>query len=467
MRKLWQHQVMAVDASVDRESFILSLDMGTGKTAVALEVVKRRQHKTVLVVMPKNVLVSGVWQRELESSFGSEGLPYSCVPLIDGTAADKAGVMLRAIKVHRPLPITLFILVNYDTVWRMPLKNFILGSKFDCVILDEAHRIKAAGSKVSKFFAQLQRHGVAKQRLALTGTPIPNSPLDVYGLCRFVDPSIFGTNFAAFQGQYAVMNPYNPHQISRFKNLDDLHRKLDSISFRVMAEDVLDLPESVHVVRYAELEEKACTYYKDLRDEFIVSLNDKTLIADNVLVKLLRLQQITGGFLKWDQGEYEQVSSAKLGVLDEVLEDLPTVEIDGKVSKEPVVVFCRFHQEMDAIKKLAKCKGYTVAEESGRVKELARWQSGLCTMLLVQIQSGSEGIDLTRARYAIYYSKAYSLGLYQQSLRRLLRPGQTRTCVYIHLLVRHTVDEDIEMCLDRKMDIITYLMLKYRVKGDA
>lgn len=462
-RQLWQHQKDAVNFVFNREAAILSLDMGTGKTAVAVQTCISRGHKLVLVVMPKNVLFSGVWSKEIDLAFSAMNKPYWAYPLDKGTTTVKTQRMIDTIRQAKNLPFPLFVLVNYDTIWRSPLKETILRFKWDCIILDEAHRIKAAGSKVSKFFAQVQRHGIAKQRLALTGTPMPNSPLDVYGLCRFIDPSLFGTNFAQFQDRYAVMGGFNRYQVLRFRNLNDLYERFDMVSYRVTAADVLDLPDSVHITRSTELESKAQGYYNGLANDFMLEINQKEIVADNILVKLLRLQQLTGGFVKWDNGNYEQISKAKIELLGEILDELPTVTDDeGIVSKEPVVVFCRFHQEIDAIKSLASDKGYLVSEESGRRKELANWQNGAPGMLVAQIQSGSEGVDLTRARYTIYFSKVYSLGVYQQSLRRTLRPGQTRTTFFIHLTVAGTVDDDIEKCLDKKTDIINYLLDRYR-----
>lgn len=465
-RQLWRHQKDAVNYALGKPAAGLFLDMGVGKTAVAVQICISRGHKLILVVMPKNVLFSGVWEKEIRIAFDTK--QYWALPLDKGTTTAKTTLLLDTIRQAKNLSFPLFVLVNYDTVWRTPLKETLLRCKWDCIILDEAHRIKSAGSKVSRFFAQVQRHGIAKQRLALTGTPLPNSPLDAYGTFRFLDPSIFGTNFAAFQDRYAVMGGFNRYQVLRFRNLKDLYDKMDSISFRVTADDVLDLPDSIHISRSTALEPAAQKQYNSLADDFFLEINQKEVVADNILVKLLRLQQITGGFVKWDNGQYEQISKAKIELLGEMLDDLPTVDDeDGKVAKEPVVVFARFHQEIDAIKSLATSKGYRVSEESGRRKELATWQTGNTDMLVAQIQSGSEGVDLTRARYTIYFSKVYSLGVYQQSLRRTLRPGQTRTTFFIHLTVAGTVDEDIEKCLDKKTDIINYLLDRYRYEKDV
>jgi SNF2 family DNA or RNA helicase len=230
-------------------------------------------------------------------------------------------------------------------------------------------------------------HKVARFRLGLSGTPMPHSPLDVYAYYRFLDPRIFGWSFHKFRRHFAVMGGFQNHQVVDYRNLDELNRKFYSIA----------------------------------------------------LVKLLRLQQITGGYLRTDDGAEVQIDSAKMNLLRDVLEDIGP--------DEPVVVFCRFHKDLAAVNRVADEAGRRSLELSGRMDELKRWQAGDAPVLAVQIDSGGVGIDLTRARYAIYYSLGFSLGSYEQSLARIHRPGQTRPVEYIHLLARGTVDEKVMAAL--------------------
>ena len=115
----------------------------------------------------------------------------------------------------------------------------------DLIILDEAHRIKSAGSRISMFCSSLGRR--AAMRLALSGTPLPHSPLDAYGLYRMLDPGIFGTSNAKFKERYAVMSSGEPAFVVGYKNLDELQARMNRIMMRVTKEDALDLPELMHV----------------------------------------------------------------------------------------------------------------------------------------------------------------------------------------------------------------------------
>ena len=123
-----------------------------------------------------------------------------------------------------------------------------------------------------------------------------------------------------------------------------------------------------------------------------------------------------------------------------------------------MVVFCRFHRDLDAVNRIADEAGRRSLELSGRMDELKRWQAGEVPVLAVQIDSGGLGIDLTRARYAIYYSLGFSLGSYEQSLARVHRPGQTRPVEYIHLLAEGTVDEKVMAALSNRADVVNSVL---------
>jgi SNF2 family DNA or RNA helicase len=121
------------------------------------------------------------------------------------------------------------------------------------------------------------------------------------------------------------------------------------------------------------------------------------------------------------------------------------------------VVFCNFRHDLDAIGRVAAKLRRTSYELSGRVNQLAEWQEKgkeLGAILVVQIQAGAEGVDMTQACHAIYYSLPYSLALYNQSRARLYRPGQKRPVSFIHMLAKNTIDEGIYAALERKEEII-------------
>jgi SNF2 family DNA or RNA helicase len=190
--------------------------------------------------------------------------------------------------------------------------------------------------------------------------------------------------------------------------------------------------------------------YRSLKRNLMAEIDVGEVTAANALVKLLRLQQITGGYIRTDDGQDVQIDSAKMNLLRDVLEDIDP--------QEPVIVFCRFHKDLEAVNRVADETGRRSLELSGRMDELKQWQAGEAPVLAVQIDSGGVGVDLTRARYSIYYSLGFSLGSYEQSLARIHRPGQTRPVEYIHLLAQDTVDEQVMAALARRSDVVNSVL---------
>jgi SNF2 family DNA or RNA helicase len=153
-------------------------------------------------------------------------------------------------------------------------------------------------------------------------------------------------------------------------------------------------------------------------------------------------------------GQYHRVDSAKQNLLADTLEDIG--------AGEPVVVFCRFHADLDAVHEAAKTAGFESLELSGRRDELKRWQSGEAQVLAVQISAGGVGVDLTRARYSIYFSLSFSLGEYDQALSRVHRPGQTRPVEHIHLVARNTVDRKIMRALEKRAEVVEAILAEIK-----
>jgi SNF2 family DNA or RNA helicase len=240
--------------------------------------------------------------------------------------------------------------------------------------------------------------------------------------------------------------------VKSWKRQDELTAKLDSIACRVTADEVLDLPDTIHEVIEVELSAATLRFYDRMESEMTAEIASGTVTAGNALVKLLRLQQATGGFCRVDDGVVVAIDGtpAKQAALADRLADLPDTE--------PVVVFCRFRTDLEAVAAVARQLGREYAEVSGERKDLDRWQRGDAVILGVQMQSGGVGIDCTRAAYAFYYSLGFSLGDYEQSLARLRRPGQERCCRYYHLVAPGTVDEQVYDALRERRDVVGSVM---------
>lgn len=444
---LWRHQTEALAFLASRyqdghRAAALHIDMGGGKTRIVVEHVAQRGYRRVLVVCPKSV--APVWQAEIRRWWPRSDTPI-VLDLSQGAISRRAQEL--GLYAGRPNMPVLIAITNYDAFWREPLRSAILRARFDLVVYDESHRLKTPGGKASLFAAYLRDR--IPHRLALTGTPMPHSPLDIYAQYRSLDVSVFGRSFAAFKARYAIMGGFEGRQVVAFQRLDELAAKVALLAYRVEPER-LDKPPATDAARYCYLEPQAARIYRELEEELVAEVEAGTVTAANALVKLLRLQQVTSGIVRTEDGQEAQVSTAKREALAEVLDDLsPT---------EPVVVFCRFRSDLDTVHSVARALGRKSMEISGRRNELREWQEGKAPVLAVQMQAGALGVSMVRARYAVFYSLGYSLGDYQQARARLVRPGQARPVTFVHLLARGTVDEHVYQALEAKADVVEHVL---------
>ena len=455
----WPAQEEALQLALERPACMLDMEMGTGKTRVAIDAIMARPEvRTVLVVCPKAVM--GVWPRELEKY--AEDRSYCIFQRKHGETVRKTAERLWDFlhvcgDVMESMDGKCIVVINYDSVWRKPLGDYLVRladhRKLDMVVLDESHRAKAAGSKVSKYLAMLGRR--VPVRMCLSGTPMANSPLDVYGQYRFLDRSIFGTNFEAFKQQYAVLGGPERKFVVGFKNQQELMDRFRSIAYTCRMSDVADrikLPEALPPVRVGvELPARDMRTLAELSREFVAECADGFVTATNVLVKMLRMQQICAGFCPvqdapLEDAEVRDLNQAKGDMLQQILQDLPP--------EEQVVVFCVFQHDLDEVRMVAHSEGRHYSELSGRAHQLEEWREDPGAVIAVQIQAGAEGVDMTCAHHAVYFSLPHSLALYDQSKARLYRPGQDHRVSFLHLVAEGTIDEAMYGSLQRKRDVI-------------
>lgn len=448
----WPHQVAAHNFLSKSKAAILHMGMGTGKTKIVIDLIRMEGIQTVLIACPKSVCA--VWKKQLAIHWPN--FPGKVLVLDKGSVAQRAAKLREALGWHgggatqAPIGVVrpLIVICNYDSLWRQPIGQLALSVGWPLVVADECHRIKAAGSKVSWFFKALGQR--AFRRLGLTGTPMPNNPLDVYGQFRFLAPHVFGVSFARFKDRYAILGGPNRQFLVGFRNTDEIASKMRPWTFHV-DRSILDLPEEVECERPFSLDRVELSAYRSLEKNLIAQIRGKTITIQNALVELAKLRQITSGFLM-DQGSSERLGDSRKRALSDLLEDLDP--------KEPVVVFANLTLEIDDIREVLASSGREVAELSGRSDDVGGKWEGTATGLAVQIRAGSLGVDLTKACHAVFYSPQFSLGDYQQAKARIHRPGQNRKCTHIHLIADGTVDEDIVGALRRKEKIVDALVKK-------
>ena len=206
-------------------------------------------------------------------------------------------------------------------------------------------------------------------------------------------------------------------------------------------------------IRPVLLEDAALKKYRQFQKDSYMELSQGEVTAANVLTRLLRLQQITGGFVRPDENSerYEQVSKAKLEALSDI--------VDAAVSENhKLVVIARFTVEIETICKMLEQKGIVYSKVAGdvrdRTEQVEAFQTNPdCMVFVGQIQTVSMGLTLTAASTMVFYSWSYNYADYSQARARIHRIGQKNNCLYIHLAVPGTVDETILTALNQKENI--------------
>lgn len=490
---LWEHQRRALSYSSSVSASMIAVPMGGGKTASTVATVNAVDTTRALIVCPNKV--RGVWPREVAK--------WSARPwhIVDGKRpAKRKGALPQdltvAERLHQaeeclfdcecgvPVHVAVF---NYEMLSREPVASWVPLQPLDMIIYDEIHRLKSPTGKSSKVAGAWV--DFSHRRIGLSGTPMPQHPWDIFGVYRALDPNIFGHVWTPFKNKYVetrvakietrgkdgsmfTVDREFPAMI-RPQFAEDFSEKVHSIMYRPTID--LKLPGVEHITREIELEPAAWKTYRELDEHMSADLrafakgedvDDAVLMPKNIIARIMRLMQLTGGTLP-DEGEYDEdtkklvrhmyrVSTAKADALADILEDVGCVK-DAPGGPEPVIVYCQFRTDLDAIRKVVEDAGLRYAEISGRrsdgLSQLSE-MSEHADVVGVQIQSGGTGVDLTRARYGVWYSAGHSLGDYDQALKRQDRPGQTRPVVFIHLIASNTVDLDVYKGLSERGSVV-------------
>ena len=457
---VWTHQQQAVDYAGDRRIGILHLGMGCGKTRITFEVLLRllddRKRLLSLVCCPKAVIPA--WRKQ-----GGLWAPGIRVHLVDqATPAQKRKALAAALADKSPL----VVVVNYESACRIPELQRL---QYDAIVYDEVHKLKKGTGKYSQWAARLNERNQQAKILALTGTLIPHSFLDLWGIYRVLEYphcQTFGKYKTHFLAKHAVLNPHIPGMILRWKAEDEIAKKLDETTFCRKSEDVLDLPPLNKIDVDVEMTKEEAAAYVQLRDEFAAEIEteagERGLVTPaNHMVSLLRMLQACQGAVALD-GSEKAVNLCSNPSKAEALADI----IEGLPEDEPLVVFCRFRADIENA--LATCRKLkrSASELSGSRRQLEQWQAGETSVLVVQIQSGGTGIDLTRASYGVFMSVGHSLAEYLQAIARLHRPGQEKTThLYSLISTLHgdtTVDGRVHEALSQRRKVIDHVVDWFR-----
>ena len=457
----YQHQRDALTKCWDKKAFAIFAEMGTGKTKIALDnaciLYNRGKIDRLLVVAPKGAYMNWV---KLEIPIHVPNYIQTKVLAWSTSTSAKYKAQLKDIISLDDYNLKIMVMNVEAFSSKKGLdfaKLFLIGKSM--VIVDESTTIKNPQAKRTKSLLLLSKE--AKYRRIMTGSPVTQSPMDLWSQMDFLDPEILGqSSFYAFRTRYAVMVTSNAaggthryQKIVKFKNLDDLGKLVSPHSYRILKKDCLDLPEKIYTKREIRLSDEQRKAYDEMKANAITILKDKSMTAVNVLTQLIRLHQITCGHMKTDDDEVIELKNNRLSELMQILG-----ETTGKV-----IIWANYIYDIKSIEKLIKeefgpqsyCTYYGATKSEERQECIGKFQDpeNPIRFFIGNTQTGGYGITLTAASTVIYYSNNYDLEKRIQSEDRAHRIGQKNPVLYIDLVAKHTVDEKIIKALKRKINI--------------
>ena len=457
----YEHQKDALKKCWNKESFAIFAEMGTGKTKIALDnaciLYNKGKIDRLLVIAPK-----GTYMNWVEQEIPTHVPDYIEKDILawKPNITEKYEMQLKAIRNVENFKLKIFVM-NVESLSTKKgcyyAKLFLTGKSM--MIVDESTTIKNPQAKRTKNVLGLARE--AKYRRILTGSPVTQSPMDLWAQMDFLDPEILGqSSFYAFRTKYAVMITANAaggthkyQKIVKFRNLAQLGNLVSPHSYRILKKDCLDLPEKTFTKRIVELSEEQQKAYNEMKTNAITVLKGQPSTAVNVLTQLIRLHQITCGHMKTDDGEVINLKNSRLEELMQILS-----ETTGKA-----IIWANYIHDIlnieAAIKKeygpSSYCTYYGATKQEDRQRCIYDFQNKMndCRFFIGNTQTGGYGITLTAASTVIYYSNNYDLEKRIQSEDRAHRIGQKNPVLYIDLVAKKTVDEKIIQALRNKVNI--------------
>lgn len=457
----YKHQLSEWRESRDLDGYAFFWEMGVGKSCEVIGTLswlyREKKVDTMIVVAPNGVHAN--WTLDEIPTHLPDALQAETKMMTwySGKAGQKGTqAEFKELLDHDGLVV---FVMSYDAVMTekgsKALKKLL--EKRECLyILDESGRIKTPGAKRTKRILASGRY--ANYRRILTGTPVDNSPFDVYTQVKFIRPDVWIRKgirtFGVFKTRYGIWerrtNGAQGRQFDalvRYCNLNELREVVDSVGSRLLKTEVLDLPESIFERRYFDLDPKQRKAYRELDTKFRTWLDDNgTATADLVLTRMLRMTQVSSGFITDDNEQVVPLGeNVRLRALRDVLED-----VTGSV-----IIFCRWTWEFDQVRAMLGEKEAVYVDGRTptdlRIQARRDFQDGTARFFVAKQSAVSEGYTLHRAKTVIYMTNSWSLRERLQSEARAHRAGMSSDPVtYIDLIARDTYDEKLIGALHSK-----------------
>lgn len=414
------YQKQAIELLVNNNNYALFLDMGLGKTIITLSAIAKVGGRT-LVVAPKTVAQS-TWQDEGARWEHTRHLTFAAVL---GTPAQR----IKALKSDADV----FVINRENIIWLCQTPYI---TRFDNLVIDESTSFK---SPTSKRFRALKQHlKDFKRRYILTGTPAPNTYLDLWAQFYVCDMGeSLGPTFTAYRFKNFRPDKRNGYVVYSWKILDGAEKRIQAaVAPRCMSlQNAVSLPEKVSNLLPVRLPKAVQRTYKGLLTEYATEYKGEELTATTAGVLANKLCQLASGNIYTEDGSTVHMHDAKLEKLKELYD-----------TYETLLVFYVYKSDMADIIKI-----FPDAEKLEGPDTMRRWNERKIKLLLAHPASCAYGLNLQQGGHVVvWYTLTWSLELYQQANARLHRQGQINTVIINHIIASGTIDERIYSVLHDK-----------------
>lgn len=440
--KPFKHQKDFMVYAQGHNKFLLGDEQGLGKTkqAIDIAVARKSQFKHCLIICGVNGLKWN-WEQEIKIHSNERGRILGIKRRKNGnkyvgSVEERYNDLCRA---HEEF----FLITNIETLRdkkiQAKIKEMCGKGIIGMTVIDEIHKAKNGQGQQGKAIHCCTSY----YKLALTGTPLMNEPIDLYNILKWLD--IEHHSYTAFKNRYCVMGGYGNYHIVGYRNLSELQDILDGCMLRRLKDDVLDLPDKVRITEYVELTPKQQALYNQVEKDIKAQI-DLIKLDPNPLSKLIRLRQVTG-CPRILSTKVED--SVKLDRMEEIIEEV--VDNNGKV-----IVFSNWSTMTDKVRERLGGK-YGELVITGKTKDADRsdyvkrfQEDSNCKIIIGTIGAMGTGLTLTEANTVIFLDEPWNMANKQQAEDRAHRIGQKKSVNIITLIAKDTIDERINLLVEKK-----------------
>lgn len=423
------YQQFATDFILEHPISCLMLDMGLGKTVITLTALWQLALDSfdvsrILVIAPKRV-AEDTWPKELSKWEHLSGLDAA---LVMGTQAEREAALRQQ---------TFLYIINRENVsWLVANHPW----DFDMVVIDELSSFKS--NQAQRFKAMKKVRPLVSRIVGLTGTPAPNSLLDLWPEMYLMDMGQrLGRFIGGFRDRFFTPDKRNRDIIYSYKPREGaeeaIYSLISDICISMKAVDYLDMPELIMNRVEVSMDSRERKIYDDFQRDMVVSLQGEELDAVNAAALSGKLTQMANGAVYGENRKVLHIHDRKLDALEDLME-----AANGK----PLLVAYWYEHDLQRIKarfKNARCIDTT--------QDIDDWNAGKIPLALIHPASAGHGLNLQEGGCTIvWFGLTWSLELYQQLNARLWRQGQKHTVVIHHIVTIGTHDEDVLRALGNK-----------------